>query len=82
MYRGKLSYIIVINVPWKTFLHHRDQCTVENFLTSSLLMYRGKITVFHVSWKTYYLRAYHQYKRMNIDGDHTIDIIHRVDHQN
>ena len=52
---------LILCVPWKTFLHHRDQCTMENFLTSSLLMYRGKLSyiiVINVPWKTFLHHCY------------------------
>ena len=48
-------------VLWKTYC---GKLTVENLRLSSFFIYRGKLTdiiVFHVSWKTYYPRVYHQY---------------------
>ena len=70
MYRGKFTQIIVYHVSWKTdwqntFSKHDIDimCTVEHLLTSSCIMYYGKLTdkirfvnmtlTLFVLWKTY-----------------------------
>ena len=56
--RHDISIVCTIKILlWKTYWHHRVSYTVENLLTSSCIMYRGKFTdiiVYHVLWKTYW----------------------------